>query len=127
MKRKILLVDDKSELRRLLSIYLSGQFDVSTAASGLEALQMLENGYTPELIVTDLNMPDVDGKTLVNQLKSSGFFKAIPIIVLSSESQSKNKIELIESGVDDYLIKPFNPLELLVRINKCLKKDSVKN
>ena len=121
MKKRILLVDDKGEFRRLVQIFLSKNYKVETAENGLHALALLQNGYLPDIIVSDLMMPEIDGKVLVEQVKSSGLFQHIPIVILSSIDKSDKKIELIKSGAGDYLVKPFNPLELEVRIERLLK------
>lgn len=121
MKKRVLLVDDKGEFRRLVKIFLSKNYEVETAENGLQALALLRNGYLPDAIVSDLIMPEVDGKVLVEQLKASGMFQHIPIIILSSIDKSAEKIELIELGAGDYLVKPFNPMELKVRIERLLK------
>jgi len=120
MKNKILLVDDKGEFRTILKIILQSKFEVTTAANGLEALALLQRGYIPDLIISDLMMPKIDGITLVQQVNSSDIFKHIPILILSSINEGKNKVELFRIGVADYLEKPFNPDELKVRINRLL-------
>jgi DNA-binding response OmpR family regulator len=121
MKKKILIVDDKTEFRRLTKTILSNNYQVESAENGVEALSLLQNGYMPDLIVSDLMMPVLGGKDLVDQLKASGAFKHIPIIILSSIDKTDEKIKLIKMGADDYLEKPYNPSELLVRIEKLLK------
>lgn len=120
MKKNVLLVDDKKELRLVLKSYLIKKYNVETAESGLHALALLQNGYCPDIIVSDLMMPSADGKTLVAQIKSSGLFSHIPIIILSSIDKSSERIELLRSGANDYLTKPFNPEELEVRIEQVL-------
>jgi CheY-like chemotaxis protein len=120
MKKRILLVDDEQEFRTLVKIILQSRYDVSTASNGLEALGLLQNGYFPDLIVSDLMMPVVNGEKFINQLASSDIFKYIPVIVLSSINESKQKVELLKSGASEYLEKPFNPEELKVRIHKLL-------
>ncbi len=124
MKAKILLVDDKNEFRTLLKVMLEKDFEIRDAFNGANALEVLNDGFEPDLIVTDLMMPDVDGKSFVTQLKSSGLYKDIPVIVLSSIDKSMEKIELLKLGAEDYLIKPFNPSELLVRIENVLARKS---
>jgi DNA-binding response OmpR family regulator len=121
MKKRILLVDDKGEFRRLVKIFLSKNYDVETAENGLDALAQLQNGYRPDAIVSDLIMPEFDGKVLVEQVKASGFFRHIPIIILSSIDKSAKKIELLSLGANDYLVKPFNPGELEIRIERLLQ------
>jgi len=120
MKQKILIVDDKTEFRRLTKSILQSNYDVESAENGIEALSILQNGYMPDLIVSDLMMPVLGGKDLLEQLKSSGIFKNIPVIILSSIDKSDEKIKLIKLGANDYLEKPYNPAELLVRIEKIL-------
>lgn len=120
MKKKILLVDDKKEFRTLLKIILQDKFNVTTVSDGLEALSVLQTGYLPDLIISDLVMPKVDGLALAKQINSSEEYKHIPVFILSSISESKSKVELFENGVADYLEKPFNPEELKVRINRLL-------
>jgi len=121
MKKRVLLVDDKGEFRRLVQIFLSKNYKVKTAENGLQAISLLQNGYLPDIIVSDLMMPEVDGKGLVEQVKASGMFQHIPVVILSSIDKSAKKIELIESGAGDYLVKPFNPKELEVRIDRLLQ------
>lgn len=121
MKKRILLVDDKGEFRRLVKIFLSKNYDVETAENGLDALAKLQNGYRPDAIVSDLVMPEIDGKVLVEQVKASGFLRHIPIIILSSIDKSAKKIELLNLGANDYLVKPFNPEELEIRIERLLQ------
>jgi len=120
MKKKILLVDDKGEFRKLVEVFLSEKYDVSTAENGMQALSILHKGFTPDLIVSDLMMPEVDGKEFVTQLKASGLFRSIPVIILSSIDKSQERIDLIKRGAEDYLIKPFNPEELEIKIEKIL-------
>lgn len=121
MKKKVLVIDDKSEFRRLTKSILSSTYDVETAENGMEGLILLQNGNIPDLIVCDLMMPVLGGKDFVEQAKSSGAFKDIPIIILSSIDKSDEKIKLIKLGASDYLEKPYNPAELLARIENLLK------
>lgn len=121
MKKKILLVDDKQEFLQLTKLFLSRNFEIETAENGLMAIKKLQTGYMPDLIVSDLIMPLVDGKTFVTQISASGIFKKIPVIILSSIEKSSEKIDLLKSGASDYMVKPFNPEELEVRIIRLLK------
>lgn len=120
MKNKILIVDDKSEFRRLTKTILSSKYEVETAENGVEALALLQNGLMPDLIVTDLMMPVLGGRDFVEQVKSSGAFSHIPVIVLSSIDKSDEKIKLINLGANDYLEKPYNPAELMARIENLI-------
>jgi DNA-binding response OmpR family regulator len=118
MRTKVLLVDDKMEFLKLMNLFLSRNYDVETAENGLQAISKLHSGYMPDIIVSDLNMPVVDGRTFVSQVKVSGRFKNIPIIILSSNDKSKDRIDLLKLGASDYIVKPFNPEELELRIQK---------
>ena len=124
MKKKILLVDDKGEFRMLLSIFLAEKYEVHTAGNGLEALAALQNGLDPDMIVTDLMMPEMDGKSLITQVKTSGVFSHIPVLVLSTIDRSEERIQLLKGGADDFLVKPFNPEELDIRIESHLRKSA---
>jgi len=121
MNKKILIIDDNNEFRRLTKTILMSKYEVETAINGIEAISLLQNGYLPDLIVTDLMMPGMGGKGLVEQLKSSGAFQHIPVIVLSSIDKSDEKIQLLQLGAADYLEKPYNPSELLIRIENIFK------
>jgi len=121
MKRKILIIDDVTEFRRLTKTILQSKYEVESAENGVEALSILQNGYIPDLIVSDLMMPVLGGKDFLEQVKSSGAFQHIPIIILSSIDKSDEKIKLIKMGANDYLEKPYNPDELLARIENILK------
>ena len=114
-------MSDKLEFRRLVKIFLSKQYEVNIAESGIHALALLQQGYLPDIIVSDLVMPHGDGKLLVKKVKSNGHFQHIPIVILSSIDQSKQKIDLIKMGAGDYMVKPFNPQELEVRIERLLQ------
>lgn len=120
MKKRVLLVDDKEEFRKLVQLFLSEHYEVETAADGMSALAMLQQGYLPDAIVSDMMMPDVGGAELLKQLKASGAFNKIPVIILSSIDKSAKRIEMLQAGAEDYMIKPFNPMELQVRLAKTL-------
>lgn len=120
--RKILIVDDKPSISRLIVQFLSKTFEVTTKEDGLQALSWLQEGNIPHLIVTDLQMPNIDGFELISRVKESGFFRDIPIVVLSSKDSSKDRIKCLKMGAEDYLVKPFNPEELQIRIERILER-----
>ena len=117
---KILTVDDKKSLSELVAQFLGQSYSVTTVENGLEALTWLQEGNIPDLIITDLEMPQMDGFELIKRLKQTGLFADIPIIVLSCRDSSKDRIECLRLGADDYMVKPFNPEELLIRTEKLL-------
>jgi len=121
-KPKILVVDDDANIRELV-IETIGQdhFDAFTAQDGLEALE-LANRVKPDLVVLDLMMPGMDGWEVCARLRQDILTSHIPIIMLTARSDIDNKIKGIEVGADDYLTKPFDPLELEARINMHLRR-----
>ncbi len=119
MRKKILLVDDIKEFRALLKIVLSGSYDVVTAEDGKKALDMIENGLNPDVIVTDLLMPGMDGYQLISKIKSKKTWSKIPIIVLSNVDTPAEKQRLTRNQkINTFLNKPFNTREF----NEGLKK-----
>jgi len=120
--KKILVVDDKSSISNLLIQFLNKQYNVDTREDGLEALTWIQKGNIPDLVITDLQMPNMDGVELIKRLKESGYFKDIPIIVLSSKDSSADRVQCLKLGAEDYIVKPFNPEELLIRVEKILQR-----
>ena len=119
-KKKILIVDDEIELVELLKIRLEASgYEVVTAHSGLEGLSRATS-EVPDLIVLDIAMPEMDGYTTLQKLKEEEKTKAIPIIMLTAYAKMKSLFEM--EGVSDYIVKPFDPPDLLSRIDKALKK-----
>ena len=120
MKKKILLVDDIKEFRSLLKIILSGNYEVVTAEDGEEALILMESGLNPDVIVTDLIMPRMDGFQFISRIKSSDPYKNIPIIVLSNVDKNSKKETLRKSGINNFINKPFNARELQDGLHRSL-------
>ena len=116
MAIKILSVDDELDLEILLTQYFrrkikKGEYEFHFAHNGLEALQMLLAMPDFDVILSDINMPEMDGRTFLKQLKASSTFNFIPVIILSSLESSNDRIELLEAGASDFVLKPFNPQE----------------
>lgn len=121
--KHLLIVDDKPSISRLMIQFLNKSFKVTTQEDGLQALSWLQKGNIPDLIITDLQMPNMDGFELIIRVKESGYFSDIPIVVLSSRDSSNDRIKCLKMGAEDYLVKPFNPEELQVRIEKILERN----
>jgi DNA-binding response OmpR family regulator len=118
-KSTILVVDDDKDIRDMINIYLANQdMNVHTAANGMEALNMLENTKV-DLIVLDVMMPKMDGMKACMKIREK---LNVPIIILSAKIDDADKILGLTIGADDYLGKPFNPLELLARIKSQLRR-----
>lgn len=122
MKARILVVDDEKDIRELISFYLLKEgFDVLEASNGEEALEIFENEYI-DLGIVDVMMPVMDGFELVEELKG---FKDVPVIMLTAKAESKDKLRGFSVGVDDYVVKPFDPSELMARVKAILKRYSI--
>ena len=117
----ILMIDDNKELLWMLKDILSDEYSILTAENGEEGLVLLKQ-KTPDLIITDIMMPKIDGITLIKQLKSNKHTMHIPLIILSAKNTTDEKIEGIESGADAYIPKPFNTQYLRSIIKQLLKK-----
>ncbi|MBE0646835.1 MAG: response regulator transcription factor [Bacteroidales bacterium] len=121
MKKKILAIDDEKSIRFIIENTFNKDFDVATMSNGMDALFYLQSGNIPDVIICDLEMPVLNGIEFVKRLRESGFFEDIPLIMLSGKEESAEKIRCFEMGADDYVLKPFNPRELLARIKRRLE------
>jgi DNA-binding response OmpR family regulator len=119
MKKKILAVDDELSICLLLENFLSQNYEIVTINESLEALKWLEDNI-PDLIISDIHMPNMDGFEFLTKLRERGFTKHTPVIMLSGRSESKERIKCYKLGAQDYLTKPFNPEELEELVKKNL-------
>jgi two-component system KDP operon response regulator KdpE len=118
-KSRVLVVDDEPQITRVLKTVLSSQgYQVRTAAEGESALSSL-NEWHPELVITDLYMPRMNGVELCRRIRA---VSAVPIIVLSVKGEERTKVEALDSGADDYVTKPFGTDELLARVRAALRR-----
>ena len=123
IKGNILVVDDEPQIARVLKTTLSSHgYGTRTASDGDEALQMMKS-WPPDLIITDLRMPNMDGLELCRHVREKS---RIPIIVLSVKGEERIKVEALDAGADDYVTKPFNVNELLARVRAALRRASAK-
>lgn len=119
MMYKILIADDEAEIRDILHLYLEqAGFAVSEAADGLEALSLLEK-EKPDLLLLDIMMPKLDGYHVLRTLRETN---NIPVIILSAKSDDSNKILGLDMGADDYITKPFQPLEAVARVKSNIRR-----
>lgn len=119
---KVLVVEDDMSIQLIIKYSLDKQFNVTAFSNGLDALSFLREGTLPDIIISDLNTPEMGGLELIGQLKTSGFFSAIPVLVLSGDESTETRIKCLDSGADDYVVKPFNPRELEARIKAILRR-----
>jgi len=121
-KQNILVVDDEPQITRVLKTTLSSQgYGIRTASDGEEALQAMSE-WPPDLIVTDLRMPNMDGLDLCREVRKTS---QVPIIVLSVKGEDSIKVQAFDAGADDYVTKPFSMTELTARIRAALRRASV--
>jgi len=124
-KRKILLVDDEDDIRKILGKYLKmGGYEVIEAVNGKEAIEKAIK-EKPDLIITDLMMPVMDGLEEVKVLRSSMETAVIPIIMLTARQDKESELSGINAGADDYMTKPFDRDKLLARVSMLLKRESL--
>lgn len=119
---KVLVVEDDQSIQLIIKHSLTKNFKVTTFVNGLDALSFLREGNLPDIIISDLNTPEMGGLELIEQLKTSGFFKAIPVLVLSGDESTETRIRCLDAGADDYVVKPFNPRELEARMRAILRR-----
>jgi two-component system KDP operon response regulator KdpE len=123
-KGNILVVDDEPQITRVLKTTLSSHgYGTRTASDGDEALHMLKE-WSPDLLITDLRMPKMDGLELCRHVRANS---QIPIIVLSVKGEERIKVEALDAGADDYVTKPFSTNELLARVRAALRRASAKD
>ena len=116
----ILIVDDDLALLNMIETMLSQIGNVTRANDGMEALEILQRGLRPDVIVTDLMMPRVDGIKLCEQVKKNPQTSKIPIIMLTAKGTPRNVVEGINVGARHYITKPFKTEELLSKVKKTL-------
>jgi DNA-binding response OmpR family regulator len=119
---KILIVEDDQFMQAILQKFLSTTYEIIMKSDGMEALAFMQSGNLPDLIISDLNTPNVSGLSLIEQIKLSDFFNSVPIIILSGEDSSEKRIACLDAGADDFIVKPFNPAELKSRIKVVLRR-----
>jgi len=118
-KGKVLVVDDEPQIRSILALYLAeNEYDVLTAGDGQSALEAVDRDM-PDAVVLDVMLPDMDGLEVCRMIRKK---RDIPIIYLSSLQQSETIVEGLELGGDDYITKPFDPNELVARLNAVLRR-----
>ncbi|MCS6286267.1 MAG: response regulator [Nitrospira sp.] len=120
MAKTVLVVDDSASLRQVVSIALKGAgYDVLEGCDGKDALSKL-TGQKVHLIISDVNMPNMDGITFVKEVKKLANYKFTPIIMLTTESQEAKKAEGQEAGAKAWVVKPFKPETMLLAVSKLI-------
>jgi DNA-binding response OmpR family regulator len=118
----ILLVDDEDQLRRVMRDLLEREgYAVAEARDGVQALDEVDR-HAPDVIVLDLNLPGLDGYTVLSQLRSREHTREIPVIVLTAKGDEDNEVRVFELGADDFLTKPFRARALSARLEALLSR-----
>jgi len=122
MADTILIVDDSPSVRSLETLVLKAAgFQTDTASNGVEALEKIYNGRYA-LVIMDINMPKMDGLTAIKMLREQQAYKDLPIIMMTSEAEEKDRVGGINAGVTAYLVKPVTPENLLMNVKMLLDK-----
>jgi len=117
---KIMVVDDDPDIRELIRIYLEGEaFRIMEANDGIEALELVSR-EAPDMVILDIMMPHMDGWQLCEQLRSD--YPELPLLMVTARGETSQKVRGFRLGTDDYMVKPFDPLELVVRVKALLKR-----
>ena len=122
MKKTLLIVDDEPSICLILEHYFGDEYHVVVKANGVEAMHWLEQDNATDAIVADYEMPIMDGPEVIRQIRASSRHRDVGMIVLSGKDSTSNKIKCLKLGADDYLVKPFNPEELELRIRNILNR-----
>jgi DNA-binding response OmpR family regulator len=117
---RVLVVEDNADLRNFIREQLAVEHTIIEAGNGKEGLRKAED-YMPDLIISDIMMPEMDGYQLCRAIKTNEKTNHIPVILLTAKATTENKLEGLELGADDYLMKPFNPQELQVRVRNLIQ------
>lgn len=124
IKTKLLLIEDEAKIRKILKIYLKNEnFDIIEAENGQMGIRMFLS-LKPEIVITDLGLPDMDGKDIIKNIRE---VSEVPIIVCSVRDDDREIILALNYGADDYVVKPFNPEILLARIKGNLRRSVISN
>lgn len=121
MAKKILIAEDSATMRYLIMSTISamGNYEIIEAANGFEALRILPREKV-DLVITDINMPDINGLELVSFIKSNPNYKSTPLFIISTEGSERDREKGIQLGADAYLVKPFSPEELQTLVKRFL-------
>lgn len=111
-KKEILIIEDHDCIRLLLGKFLSKTYSVTTRKDGLEGMAWLGKGNIPDLVILDMEMPRIDGFEFLSNIRSSGFFRHIPVLIVSGEENPKHIYEFKKLGINGFIAKPFKPKEI---------------
>jgi len=120
MAKLILIIDDDPLIRQLLKSFLSKDYIIELKSDGQQALYWLKSGNKPDLILLDMEMPEMNGRVFIHRIKTSPIHKNIPIVIISGSNSNLLKNSFLKAGATDYIVKPFQQETLNEVINKIL-------
>jgi DNA-binding response OmpR family regulator len=121
-RENLLIMDDAPGIQKILTNFLQKEFDLVIKNDGMEGMRWLDEGHSVDLIIADLNMPNLGGKEFLQTVRASSFYKNIPVVILSAENDSHERIDCLNKGADDFIEKPFNPAEVAAKIRVILRR-----
>jgi len=119
---RIAVVEDDPMMRSFVAKYLEEAYELIEFSDGADALGWLESGGRPHLVILDLGMPRVSGGEVLSWIRDRAEMDSVGIMILSGEDSSEVRVGCLEAGADDFLVKPFNPRELTVRVRNLLRR-----
>jgi diguanylate cyclase (GGDEF)-like protein len=123
-KLKILIVDDDPDIRDLIEATVEGEYLTAQAGNGKEAIEKAKS-ENPDLVILDYNMPDMTGVDVCKHLRHDPLFIHLPILMLTGKGEIEDKVRGLEAGVDDYMVKPFVPQELIARVRMIIRRSTI--
>jgi DNA-binding response OmpR family regulator len=129
MPAEILAADDDEDIREMIDVSLSEEFDVATVKDGREAWEYLEEppDSLPKAVILDVMMPDMDGFSVLEHIRENDGLQDLPVIMLTSRSREEDIVRALEAGADDFLAKPFNKSELYGRVQQTLQHETTQD
>ncbi len=118
----VLILDDEPMTRKVLQLALNKDFNTVIKDDGMAGMSWIETGSPVDLVVADLNMPHLNGKEFLKVLRSSNMYGHLPVIILSGSEESTDRIQCLELGADDFMTKPFNPMEITAKVKAVLRR-----
>lgn len=125
MKKRVLVIDDDYPIRLLIQKVLESEYKVCAFNNAASAIEHMEKHGNPDIIITDIKLPVIDGRLLLKNLKNSPIFGDIPVVIISSWNDYKTQMECEEAGASAYIAKPFNPDALLATLNEVIGKEAL--
>lgn len=124
IRKRLLIIDDNPMMGGFLSHMFGKEYEVMWCSNAEEAMAWLRERNIPDLIICDYELTGITGCEFLTQTKNTSFYKDIPVIMLSGNSNSENRIKCLQAGAEDFVIKPFNPTELSLKVENALQKSA---